>query len=372
MKSSGFIYMKKILIIASKNLSMSGVPVVIMSIVRALHKEYCFDILIYDTHDNYFDKEFLSYGGKIFYFNKKRRKNLLKKIYYQFLTYNYRIRRFFRTKINLAEYDIIHSFDEERSYPIFLYAKKNNLKTILHINSADAAYPRNKGIFHLVEHCLQKKALRFCDCVLCVSEPVYKLWNYKNKGKLVLNCFDSEYLNQIIDKQTSDIVLCQIGTFSSRKNQLFSLQVVDILNKKKFHAILYLIGNEIENGYKNKINTFIDDKNLKNNVVFLPPDYDKKMLFSKTSFLLFPSLKESFGLVLLEAQASGIHCFASDTIPTDSDMGNVDFLELNATKWATAIEDYYFKNGNKRTEPKRKNIFSIETYSNRIKNIYES
>ena len=38
--------MKKILLIADSNMSLSGVPVVYMSIVRQLHSEYTFDIIV--------------------------------------------------------------------------------------------------------------------------------------------------------------------------------------------------------------------------------------------------------------------------------------------------------------------------------------
>ena len=60
--------MKNVLLIADSNMSLSGVPVVFMSIVRNLHKEYHFDIIVLKDNDMYFEKEFLSYGGKIFRF----------------------------------------------------------------------------------------------------------------------------------------------------------------------------------------------------------------------------------------------------------------------------------------------------------------
>ena len=56
---------------------------------------------------------------------------------------------------------------------------------------------------------------------------------------------------------------------------------------------------------------------------------------------IIPSLFEGFGIVLLEAQAAGLTCFASkDVIPNDTNLtGNVHFigLEEGPEQWANII-----------------------------------
>lgn len=48
-------------------------------------------------------------------------------------------------------------------------------------------------------------------------------------------------------------------------------------------------------------------------------------------YFVFPSYTEGFGLALLEAQASNLKCFASDSIPAATNVtGDVIFFELSS------------------------------------------
>ena len=67
--------MKKVLIVSPTILNKSGVPSVIMSIVRLLHKAYVFDIVVSRDDSGYYDEEFCSYGGKIIYCTEPNYKN---------------------------------------------------------------------------------------------------------------------------------------------------------------------------------------------------------------------------------------------------------------------------------------------------------
>ena len=57
---------KRVLLIASGGLDKSGVPTVIMTIVRALQEDHDFDILLGTGEEGYFEPEFRQYGGRIF------------------------------------------------------------------------------------------------------------------------------------------------------------------------------------------------------------------------------------------------------------------------------------------------------------------
>ena len=52
-----------------------------------------------------------------------------------------------------------------------------------------------------------------------------------------------------------------------------------------------------------------------------------------------PSKKEGFGIALVEAQAMGLRCIASDTIPTVTDCGSVIFKSLSDSPhvWSSEI-----------------------------------
>lgn len=70
--------------------------------------------------------------------------------------------------------------------------------------------------------------------------------------------------------------------------------------------------------------------------------------YSAFDLFIFPSITEGFGFALLEAQANGLQCFASNSIPDDAKVSSsVTSLDLNnLNDWIESITktDTNFKN----------------------------
>ena len=361
---------KKVLLIAESNMSLSGVPVVYMSIVKALHKTHSFDLVVLKDNDFHFREEFLSYGGKIYLFNPNKPSGFISKIFWTLFKYPKKC-KLFSSEINLRQYDIIHSFNEYISYPFFKKAKSFGVKKrIIHICSADSAYPKPKTINQFWWNKLQKKSFRYCTDIISVSNQTLKYHNYKNKGVVLYNPFNIESHSSLVPCVHNNLVLTQIGNFYARKNQLFSLEVMKIIVKSIPNAVLNFVGNTNNDGYLEQLESEVYNNGLTKNVKFLGNSPDRMQLNSNTSYYIYPSTRESFGLVLLEGQAIGIHCFTSNTIPHDADMGNVDFLDLNPNLWANKILEFFEKSGNKRVKPLNIERFSEPTFYNNILSIY--
>lgn len=355
--------MKKKMLIIARNISLSGVPKVYMSFVRIFSSQFVFDILLEDDRNMYYKEDFLNHGGNIYINKIAKPRNNLCKFFWLFVFYGKKVKRYLKNNIDLNVYEAIHSFEEDFSYPYFKQAKKAGVRNlILHICSADQAYKMPKRINYFLVGLYRKKAYRICTSIACSSTWVLNNNNYKNKGDILYLCSDE--LGDIPNSTFSSnkLTLTQIGSLSSRKNQLFSLEIVKLLKRKYPDIILNIVGSELESCYKDKLDDFIKNNQLEKNVVFLGNDPKREDLFNKTSFILYPSKKESFGLVMIESQIAGIHCFASNTIPKDADLGNVDFLPLNENLWANTIDDYYSKNGNKRKMPIYSSKFSKKEF----------
>ena len=363
---------KRILLIAESNMSLSGVPVVYMSIVRTLQDLFDFDIIILKNNDMFFEKEFLSYGGSVYFFNFQKPSNIFKKLQWYAHGYNKQFKTFLKkNKLDLRKYSAVHSFNEYFSYPFFKEAKKAKINNvILHICSAASAYPDKKNFKQLIWNCYKRKALKYCSTILFVSKKSMLYNNYKNKGKVLYNIYDENKYNRIIPCASNELLLSQIGTFSSRKNQMFSIDVLKAIQKIYPNAVLNIVGKSINDGYAEKMVEYINKEKMGKSINILNTSTNRVELNKKTSFVLYPSTQDSFGLVLIESQASGIHCFASNLIPDDADMGNVEFLELDAKLWAERIVDFFKKNGNNRIEPQYKEKFSTKAFRNALIKTY--
>ena len=319
----------------------------------------------------YFEKEFLSYGGKVFRYKFDKPDNFLKKLIWIKSTYYKSVKNFINKNIKLDEYAAIHSFQEDYSYPFLKEAKKAGVKNrILHICSAASAYKIKKHLNRKLLDRYSKKAKKQATRIAFVSQRSLKLNDYKNKGVVVYNIYDEQKFGQITECVHNNLELTQIGTFSGRKNQLFSLEVVNRIKKEIPNVHLNIVGKEMDEGYLEKMNLYIKNNNLQTNVSILGTSTDRIELNKHTSYVLYPSTMESFGLILIESQSSGIHCFANKEVPNDADMGNVDFLELNAELWSKSIVDFFNKHHNLRKKPENTELFSCLNFKSTINKLY--
>lgn len=85
---------------------------------------------------------------------------------------------------------------------------------------------------------------------------------------------------------------------------------------------------------------YVDRYHMNESVCFLQDRSDVAQLYSAMDCFLLPSKYEGLGIVFIEAQASGLYCFASNRVPTDTRITkNIEYLSLkkNAAFWADEI-----------------------------------
>ena len=81
--------------------------------------------------------------------------------------------------------------------------------------------------------------------------------------------------------------------------------------------------------YMDKVQETIKNKDLQQYMKMLGNRNDISVLLRKANAFILPSLYEGMPLVLIEAQASGVPCVASDTVPEEVNVtGDVEFLSL--------------------------------------------
>lgn len=110
-------------------------------------------------------------------------------------------------------------------------------------------------------------------------------------------------------------VIGHVGYFNEQKNHEKLFEVVNYL-KDKINLKLLCISGDSE--VPENINELIDKYNLRNDIKILLRRNDVNELLKGMDLFMFPSKYEGLGLALIEAQASGLYCLASNEVPREA------------------------------------------------------
>jgi len=152
--------------------------------------------------------------------------------------------------------------------------------------------------------------------------------NY-NGGKIILDCLESVFQSKYPNFEV--LVIDNNSTDDSQK-----------ISKEKFPKIILII---IGKGpYRDNLERLVDQNNLQNNVIFKGhvSEEEKNNLISTSQALVFPSLFEGFGLVILEAFMQKKPILVSDVRPLSDIVSHKETgLVIPAhdeKEWVKAIE----------------------------------
>ena len=344
--------MKRILFVMYNALNKGGIQNVIMNIVRALKDDYVFDALVLSSKDEFYDSEFLSYGGVIVK-NGFHEKNRVLNRFKFYLRGNF-IKRSVRKMIKqYGPYAAIHCNIADEAGLALKAAKKCGVPIrIAHAHTAfDRRYnPIAKVYTAYLKKLIYKNATNLVACSKKAGEKLYGENNYK----IIYNTVDKKFLEFSGERGINDSpVLLQVGMICDNKNQLFSVQVLAELKKKYPNARLTFIGEPKDNNmqkYFDNVKKECVKAGVFDAVSFLPADSDVLGEMRKSDYVIFPSKFEGLGIVPIEAQFAGIKCFVSDTVSTEVDCGGCVFLNLNngAKVWAAKIAEQFEKDNGER------------------------
>ena len=127
-----------------------------------------------------------------------------------------------------------------------------------------------------------------------------------------------------------------VARMSDEKNPIFVLDVIKCLYRYYPDLNFVWVG---DGEMRNKVERYIEDRDLSRNVQLLGKQNNLEEILACCDYFLLPSKLEGAPLVLIEAQAAGLKCFASDRVPNVIDCGGVSFIELDksAEEWAAEI-----------------------------------
>lgn len=138
---------------------------------------------------------------------------------------------------------------------------------------------------------------------------------YNGVGKHFKPITDSNELLRTKNKyKLPDNFVFFLGNTDPKKNVIGVLKALSILKQKKLLEFKLLM-LDINRDYLQGIMRKIGDESLVDDIVFsgYVPNIDLPAIYSQASLFLYPSLRESFGIPLLEAMACGTPIITSNT-----------------------------------------------------------
>lgn len=352
-------------------LNRGGAETMVMNLYRNIDRNKIqFDFIKHTESKCAYDDEIKELGGRIYSIPKYKVYNHFqyKKAWNNFLKKH-------------PEYKIIHGHVRSTATIYLKIAKKYGLYAIAHSHSTSSG----KGIKAIIKSILQFRIRYIADyCMGCSKEANEWLYGKKvaNSSRCtVLNngidiekfAFNDEIRNDIRRKfnlKNEEVLIGHVGRFSSVKNQDFLVDIFweyyNNINKK---AKLILIGDgELREKIKQKVKKF----NLEKQVIFQEAVKNVQDYYNAMDIFIFPSLYEGLGIVLIEAQASGLNCLVSDKVPQNVAITDrIEFISLNkpANYWSKKI----IVNAEKRTEKYKSIIntkYDIKNCVKKIEKIY--
>ena len=137
----------------------------------------------------------------------------------------------------------------------------------------------------------------------------------------------------------SAFIIGHVGRFVEQKNHAFLVEIASELVKRERSAKFLLVG---EGSLRTSVERRVSELGLSNNFCFAGTSSQvARLMRGAMNVFLLPSHFEGLGLVLVEAQASGIPCVLSDVVPQEADIVPSLMCRMplsgSAAEWADAI-----------------------------------
>lgn len=298
------------------NTRRGGTQAFIMNLLRNIDKErFQIDLAINNDSEGGWGPEIIALGSKIYIVPSFK--------VYNWLSYC----RFWNAFLEEHHYDIVHGHSTNSAGIYLKIAKKHNCNTISHIHSTGI---RGNNCEKIVKTYFRKSTKKYADYwFACSKEAAVKLYGsdyqsnphyYEIPNGIDVKRFKySKEIRDIIRKQLGlddQIYLCgHIGTFSPPKNHDFLIDVFVEITKIKNNSRLILIG---EGALKESVILKTEALGIADRIIYKENVSNVNEYLMAMDIFIFPSLFEGFGMVSLEAQATGLNVIQSDNVPLET------------------------------------------------------
>ena len=315
------------------SLDRGGMETMTMNFYRHIDREHVqFDFLLHRSKEGDYEEEARSLGAHVF---RVPRQNPLSPGYWRALD------SFFSE----CSYKVVHAQLDCLSAIPLAVAKRHGVPVrIAHSHSSrqdrDVKYPMKM----VCKRFIRCEATDLFACGVEAGRWMFGTDDFTAVGNAIdvdAYAFDAERRGRVRRELCigeDALVVGHVGRFVPAKNHEFILDVFAEVLKLLPDTVLVLAGDgelREEAGRKAK------ELGISRSVLFLGVRSDVPDLMQAMDAFLMPSIYEGLPLVLVEAQAAGLPCLISDSIPLDCDLkgsaiARMDLSE-SAASWAAAL-----------------------------------
>ena len=312
-----------------------------MDVYRCINSDIItFDFAVLHEGNHFFDKEIKMKGSKK-YILPNPREGLLK---------NYRaLVRFFKHHSFCA----VHTHVSWYGGVVLMAAKQAGIKIRI-AHARDSVIPnrnwKERIVCDIGKILIALSATQKIAISKEAAENIFGKWVVKRGSYLFIpNAIDQNKYVVLEENERNDLrrklgipvdkkAYVTVANLRKQKNHMFLIDIAKALKDKEDNFVLYLIG---EGDLRVDIEKKILKLNLEDNVVLMGSRGDVPKILCAFDAMIFPSLFEGLGGVILESQLVGVPAIVSDVIPKVADVGigMVEYLSLDedASIWADTI-----------------------------------
>ncbi|MCZ7357394.1 MAG: glycosyltransferase family 4 protein [Candidatus Methanoperedens sp.] len=305
---------------------------------------------------------------------------------FRFWSFNWIPEMFKELKKNTQEFDVIHAHGYHISTSLAGCYYANKFKKPFILTAHDLIIPTNlssdaKLFKKVYDKTFGRYLLKNSKRLIALTEDHIQQYNERggdiNKIKIVPNGIELDgYKNININKNAIDKfgindqnkILLFVGRIEKYKGIQDIIEIMPEILKEFPKGKFVIVGKDY--GYKKELEKIVGNQNLKDKAIFAGNVSDDGLigLYKRADIFVLPSKMEGFGIVLLEAMASGTLCIAYSIPAVRKIIKNKENGVLVNDK-SELLERilYYLKNPDEKAKIERNALEYVENYD--IKNI---
>jgi glycosyltransferase involved in cell wall biosynthesis len=298
----------KVLMLVSNLRISNGVSSFAMNYFRHIdHSKIQIDFALYSDISTPYYTEIKQCGSKIFILPSI--KNIFEHI------------RRCRNILSQEKYDIIHDNTLMLSFPMMFIAKQLNIPVrILHSHNSQLGETALKNIRNrLFMPLLLGVVNHHFACSNLAGKNMFGNASYTVIPNVISSKkfnFDIEIRDNIRKKLNinNKFIIGSVGRLAYQKNPFFAVDVIVEAKKLIPNLLYWWIGT---GSLDNQVKEYIKSKNADKYIFLLGNRTDVPALYQAMDLFFMPSTFEGLGIVAIEAEATGLPCLVSDTVPGD-------------------------------------------------------